>query len=188
LFSGLFSLGQTPCNYQNGNECPISDMSDSLRKVNNVYPGGDTRCYYNPYLFQVQKGRNADANNLIIFFKAVGCAPITISMTRFVFQLKNMANTVSSSARMSPGGFLQRSADNPFADWTVVTVGYCTGDVGIGDRVTDDGLVQFNGRNNVKAVLSWVYANIPSPDRLLLAGASAGSFSLKFWANPIIQH
>jgi hypothetical protein len=89
---------------------------------------------------------------------------------------------------MTNGGILQRSANNPFADWTSVIVGYCTGDVGIGDKVTDDGIVHFNGRRNVKAVLSWVYANIPSPGRLLLAGGSAGSFSVQFWANPIIEH
>ena len=89
---------------------------------------------------------------------------------------------------MSPFGILQGRDTNPFKDWTSVTVGYCTGDAGIGDTVTDDGLVHFNGRLNVKAVLRWVYADIPIPDRLLLTGASAGSFSVQFWATPFIQH
>jgi Pectinacetylesterase len=206
VFSGLFSLGllvlltslpggraQTRCNYTLVDECPISGMSDAFRY--HVYPGGNTRCYYstpdlpNPYYFQVLKGRNADANNLIIYFQGGGvCTHNNIDDSLCLPVEKYNGTTLSASVLKATGGFLQRGADNPFGDWTSVVVSYCTGDVGIGDTVTADGLVHFNGRNNVKTVLSWVYENIPSPDRLLLAGASAGSFSLQFWANPIIQH
>jgi Pectinacetylesterase len=205
-FSGLFSLAlliliafpgggraqtEADCFYQIGNQCPISGMADNVRY--SVFPGGDTRCFFstpdfpNPYKFQVTKGRNADENNTIIYFQGGGgCTHNGIEDSTCV-PIEENRETVSSVVFFNEG-ILKRTAENPFADWTTVIVGYCSGDVGIGDTVTADGIVHFNGRRNVKAVLQWVAANRPSPGRVLLTGDSAGAFSLQFWANRIIQY
>jgi hypothetical protein len=64
--------------------------------------------------------------------------------------------------------------------WNIVYVPYCTGDVHTGNKVTtysdDSGSVAWYHRGgvNAKAVTSWMAANLPKPEVLLLTGFSAG--------------
>ncbi|KAG7395952.1 hypothetical protein PHYBOEH_003031 [Phytophthora boehmeriae] len=82
-----------------------------------------------------------------------------------------------------------------FRDWNVVFVPYCTGDVHIGNRITEDfeseyveqlgnsqclGLnysMHMNGYNNTMAALDWALQNYPDVDNLVVAGESAGSLA-----------
>jgi hypothetical protein len=64
--------------------------------------------------------------------------------------------------------------------WNIVYVPYCTGDVHTGNKVTtysdDSGSVAWYHRGgvNAKAVTTWLAANLPKPEVLLLTGFSAG--------------
>ncbi|MBL9007683.1 MAG: esterase [Myxococcales bacterium] len=77
---------------------------------------------------------------------------------------------------------LSRSPDNPFADYNMVFVPYCTGDVHAGDAVqTYEGLgkkkvVHHKGRPNLVAFLKRVAATLPEPEKVVLSGSSAGGF------------
>ncbi|MBI5070354.1 MAG: esterase [Deltaproteobacteria bacterium] len=82
-----------------------------------------------------------------------------------------------------PGSILDRGlAGNPFADATLVFVPYCTGDIHGGDSVvtytgpSDSRVHHHVGHANVLAFLRRLAATWPSPQRLVVAGASAGGF------------
>lgn len=84
---------------------------------------------------------------------------------------------------------------NPFKGWNVVYLPYSTGDFHIGNRNANytkaDGTpftMRYNGSNNVRRSLEWIYANVNNPDKLLIAGESAGGFGSAFWAPEIARH
>jgi len=82
-----------------------------------------------------------------------------------------------------PGSILDRGlAGNPFADATLVFVPYCTGDIHGGDRLAtyvgpaETRVHHHAGHTNVLAFLRRLAATWPAPERLVVAGASAGGF------------
>jgi hypothetical protein len=92
-------------------------------------------------------------------------------------------NPASIGAKMptADGIFDRGNAENPIADWNLVYVPYCTGDVHIGDA--DDvmipgvnGMQQFKGRKNLEAFLGRLVPTFDGVDQVLLTGASAGGF------------
>jgi hypothetical protein len=80
-----------------------------------------------------------------------------------------------------PGTVLDRSlAGNPFSDWTVVFIPYCTGDVHAGDSVQDYGGTagrwQHHGLRNLQAAVGAFTAELARPARVAVVGSSAGGF------------
>lgn len=82
------------------------------------------------------------------------------------------------------GSVLDRQAANPFADYNMVFVPYCTSDVHAGDKVTTytsaNGsnmmVMHHKGRANIAAYLKRLAATIPTPEKLVVSGSSAGGF------------
>ncbi len=70
----------------------------------------------------------------------------------------------------------------PTQNWTMVYIGYCTGDVHVGNavRVLTDAdpanprVQYFRGLANVQAAAEWLKQNLPRPTQLLVTGFSAG--------------
>ena len=76
------------------------------------------------------------------------------------------------------GVFDATNPENPIADWSIVYVPYCTGDVHLGDTETvysDTVTIDHNGFNNADFGLQTVVADYPDVEQLLVAGSSAGS-------------
>ncbi len=97
--------------------------------------------------------------------------------------------------RATADGILKSdNADNPFADWNVVYLPYCTADFHTGTTTTtfpyDDSSVtiHFSGRQNVTEALDWIYANYTQPPKLLVSGESAGAFGSILWTPTIANH
>lgn len=66
---------------------------------------------------------------------------------------------------------------NPFADWSMVYVPYCTGDVHIGDRSTEYGpdlTVEHNGFVNASHGLDFLVDEFPDATEVFVTGSSAG--------------
>ncbi len=77
------------------------------------------------------------------------------------------------------------SEHNPFRDWNFLVIPYTTGDFHVGNRdvpYTDvDGQPQIlhcHGAANVTAAMTVCKEYFPAPDRLLIAGDSAGAFAV----------
>jgi len=85
--------------------------------------------------------------------------------------------------------FDKGQADNPFKDFTIVNVVYCSGDMFVANqtRSWNGAKVKQVGAVNTEAVLAWTQANLPSVDSLVLSGSSAGSLGLQMgWASTIL--
>jgi hypothetical protein len=82
------------------------------------------------------------------------------------------------------GMFLVNDERNPVRDWSFIYVPYCTGDVHLGSNTThyrdvdsgEDFEIRHRGADNFRVVLAWARANMATPQRLLVAGSSAGAY------------
>jgi hypothetical protein len=83
---------------------------------------------------------------------------------------------------------------NPFRDWNVVYIPYCTGDLHMGHstrqyRTGNTSMeVHHNGRVNSAKALEWMYKNIASPAKIVVSGESAGAYGSAFWAPAVADH
>jgi hypothetical protein len=80
------------------------------------------------------------------------------------------------------GSVLDRAAPNPFANYNLVFVPYCTGDIHAGDNVitytsgTDQKVFHHKGRANVLSYLTRIAATVPAGGKVVVSGSSAGGF------------
>jgi hypothetical protein len=76
--------------------------------------------------------------------------------------------------------YLDRSnPDNPFKDFSMIYVPYCTGDLHAGDRAdvtVDEEVRQFHGFRNMTAFLDRIVPTFPDAERVIITGISAGGF------------
>ncbi|WP_225410183.1 pectinacetylesterase family protein [Stigmatella hybrida] len=129
---------------------------------------------------------SADSKNLVIYFSGGGacwdattCLETNSSLhgpfTEFVFNIVKGASF--------KGSILDRTlARNPYQDWNLFFIPYCTGDLHIGDadQVYTSGAVtrtiRHRGLANTKAFLARIAATVPEPEQVLVTGSSAGGF------------
>lgn len=83
-------------------------------------------------------------------------------------------------------------ADNPVKDWNQVYLPYCDGGLHSSDANNDydnDGIVETpqRGLHNLSAALDVAVTNFPSPNRILLTGASGGGYGTTF-ALALVRH
>lgn len=93
---------------------------------------------------------------------------------------KGPAEFAEAIASKGDKGIFSDRASNPFAEWNVVYVPYCTGDVHAGNnpngQVDRHPRQRFVGRNNIDLVLDDLEAFVPRMRRFVLAGHSAGGY------------
>jgi hypothetical protein len=138
-----------------------------------VVPGGDCRCADgSEFSFWV---REASRERVVLYlqdggacFSAETCAPE-----------RDLYNTKIEEGPTREGGIFDfADARNPFADYSVVYVPYCTGDVFVGDATREyaPGLtVHHNGYVNGTAALDHLAATFPGATEVVVIGESAGS-------------
>lgn len=128
--------------------------------------------------------RHADPTKVVFFlegggacFSAETCGPDSDTYKREVGE---------PIATTNPQGIFKFSApENPFADWSVVFVPYCTGDVHIGNKTMDYGdgvVVEHKGYVNATTALEQMAATFPDATELVVAGESAGSVPTPLYA------
>ncbi len=83
---------------------------------------------------------------------------------------------------------------NPFKDWSFVVVTYATGDFHVGDSEfpykAEDGseqILHFHGHKNFVEAMKVARKHFPYPDKLLIAGNSAGAFAVPALAGEIVE-
>ena len=91
-------------------------------------------------------------------------------------------------------GITEISGRNPFSDWSFIVIAYSTGDFHTGDSefeyASDDGsrrILYFHGKRNVEESLKCAKEFFPDPERLLIAGDSAGGFAVPANAGKIAE-
>ena len=145
-----------------------------------IAPGGATTCALNtPYSFFHRDG--PDPSRLLIYFQGGGACWDWVSCSG-TFDSRVDADEVSGFR----GIFDRGNPENPFRDFSMIFVPYCTGDVHIGDasrKYGDDAAarpVAHRGSRNVEAVLAWLAAQKRTPQTVVVTGTSAGSYGALF--------
>lgn len=178
------------------------EMTDN--DLHTVALGGKTACSNgSPYAIFARKGKS---DNLIIHFSGGGAcwdsatcaAPITY-MSLFDnntgdLQSFFLPEIYRAVPKLITGLLSGDAAENPFKDWNVVFIPYCTGDLHVGNVTTtysNNGKkfeLRHNGRNNSLAALDWVFRNFETPGKILVSGESAGAWASAFWTPAVAQH
>jgi hypothetical protein len=124
--------------------------------------------------------RDGSSNNLMIFLQGGGfCAP-------------NICEAVEVGIPFIPFGILNpNDPQNPVANYDVGYVPYCDGSMMSGDNEVDsdgDGVNDrfFKGLQNLSASLDVIFQNFPSPEKIVLAGNSAGGYAVHI-ALPLVR-
>lgn len=148
-----------------------------------IRPGGSTRCAFDtPFHFYYREGTSP--SRLLVYFQGGGACWGWVSCS-------GMFDTAVTDGELNGLGGIFDSAnpENPFRDHAVVFIPYCTGDVHVGDTIASYGEASWNprpvrhrGYENVRAVLDWLSERLPRPDRVVVAGASAGAYGALFHA------
>ncbi|MFT6820456.1 MAG: hypothetical protein ACJATT_004284 [Myxococcota bacterium] len=147
--------------------------------------------------------READPTKLLVYFQGGGACwnGETCSQERIGSYRPVIGDTDPAD---SDGIFALDNPSNPFADYSMVFVSYCTGDVHLGDsEVTyhvsaahadqelDEGqdpaahsvTIQHKGHHNAMTVLAWTYAQFEAADTIFVAGSSAGSIPSPYFGS-----
>ncbi len=95
---------------------------------------------------------------------------------------------------LSRHGLGNDDENNPFKDWSIVVIAYGSGDFhcGAGDfqYVDEDGnnaVLHHHGYINFTAVMKKIKTMIAKPDKLLIAGFSAGAFGVSLLSDDIVD-
>ena len=144
--------------------------------------GPDTNCAFGtPYRFFYRPG--ADASRLLIYFQGGGACWDWVSCSGMFDP--SVERTELAEYR---GIFDGANPANPFQDFATLFVPYCTGDVHVGAAERTYGeevgarAVSHSGALNVDYALQWLQTRIVAPQRIVVAGASAGAYGAVFHA------
>lgn len=124
--------------------------------------------------------RDGSSNNLLIFLQGGGfCAP-------------TVCQAVETGIPLIPFGILSPfDIQNPVKDYDLGYLPYCDGSSFMGDNEVDsdgDGTNDrfFRGIQNLSASLDVIVKTFPNPDKIVLAGNSAGGFAVQA-ALPLVR-
>lgn len=161
-------------------------------------PGGETICSGGtPYAFY---SRQTGSDKLLFYFQPGGgcvageaCDPKRPTLFDPSVVIPGDPSTRSGTfwdSSDSPVGqkgiFDLTEARNPFADYNMIYVPYCSGDLHLGNR--DNNGVHHRGFVNATSALEWAFAHIPTASRVMVTGSSAGGLAAPFYAGPIARH
>mmetsp|Transcript_104532 Transcript_104532/g.262040 ORF Transcript_104532/g.262040 Transcript_104532/m.262040 type:complete len:537 (+) Transcript_104532:67-1677(+) len=163
--------------------CPLCQMDGPTF----VFPGGKTRCIFTeskPFRFKVIPG---DAKKLLLNFQGGGAC-----LTKKTTTPAQNTMCIAHPLDFDVAGIFNRSIpENPYKDWTVLDVFYCSGDMFIGNMTrnytdNDEPVVQ-HGYWNAKSAVDWAVEQFPELDSLAVTGSSAGCGGVMFWADYIFK-
>ena len=154
-------------------------------------PGGETACSDgSPYRFFVHPG---DPAKLLVEFEGGGACWSALTCQLDVYTRRITTDPESARQQGQLQGIYDRSnPENPFRDFTHVYVPYCTGDLHWGN-VTQNYpgaqgpyTIRHKGAVNAAAALSWASSNVIAPQKLAVAGCSAGGYGATLWAAQLL--
>ena len=168
----------------------FDDLEDGW---NRLIPGGDTACALGGrYEFYVRPGAR---DRLLLFLDGGGgcasretCEPDDDAP--YTLQIEQQR-----SPELRTGIFDLQEPRNPFSEFSMVIVPYCTGDVHLGTRVhtyeSSDGseplVIRHLGHINATTVIEWIGANFEDPSSIVVTGLSAGGVATPFYADVLAR-
>ena len=129
-------------------------------------------------------------NNLVVYFEGGGACWKTMNCIYYSTTNTGVRATFDSLSETDGIGAVD-NPDNPFRDWNIVYIPYCTGDVHSGAKDYDypDDLgfhllpdfdhfrIRHRGKVNFRVVLQWIQDTFTTaPDKIFVTGSSAGAY------------
>jgi hypothetical protein len=145
-----------------------------------VEPGGDCLCADgSTFRFWVRRG---DPRKVLFFYRAGGAcwSAATCAKDGSDGTAKLYSASIDEHPSRWSGVLDLTDRRNPFADWTIVYVPYCTGDVFAGNATTTyaPGLtVHHKGYVDGRAAVDYAASKFPHASQVVVAGVSAGSLT-----------
>jgi hypothetical protein len=137
--------------------------------------GADCMCADgSPYTFSTRSG---DPSKVVVYFQGGGACYNEAACDFETGSYKPTTGPDDHPSNDGAGIWDVSNPANPFTDWTVVFMPYCTGDIFRGDAeaVYSDALtIQHRGGVNARHAVDYVSAELPTAERILVTGSSAG--------------
>ena len=208
LLVGLLTLASAGCQTEAAQEESAEPdvLANLVEGWNTVSPGEGTTCSDgSDYRFFARKG---DPSKLMVYLQGGGgCWTAgTCDREGNPTYTTTAPPTLRSPAGADPeegalhGALAFGHPENPFSDYSVVFVPYCTGDVHLGNRTasytvaaTDESperevTVEHKGFTNGMAALAWTYEAFQSPETIFVTGSSAGAIPSPAYARVLKDH
>jgi hypothetical protein len=153
-----------------------------------IVPGGDCQCSDgSQFSFWVRK---ANPMKVLFYFQGGGACWSAETCARDGSdggeEMYNPALGPGGDSPTQRGGIFDFDDErNPFADYSVVYVPYCTGDAHLGNATTEyapDLTIQHKGYVNGTAALDHLAATFPGATDVVVAGVSAGAAATPLYA------
>ena len=127
-----------------------------------------------PYMFFARKG---SSNNVLMYYQGGGACWNAASCYT-AGTCKRVATSDDNPDLVGTGFGDYNNPENPFYDWSVVFVSYCSCDVHWGDNTLNygPGTARHRGRINAMVAEKFAREHFVNPDRVLVTGSSAGSY------------
>jgi len=151
------------------------------------YPGVGSlnpRCSFNTdYHYFVKRG---SVNKLVMYYQGGGaCWSYNTCIGLGTFD-KDVNPAGSDNPNNTTTGFGDlTNPDNPFKDWHIVFVSYCTGDIHFGDSQpfyagAMGNSVRHRGWQNARVAEKWAREHFVAPEEVFVTGSSAGAYGAFF--------
>ena len=133
-----------------------------------------------PYYFFAKRGT---LNKLVMYYEGGGACWDSATCG---FPSCDVSVDPSPTGSDNPNNFHVGFADlsnvnNPFKDWSIVFVSYCSCDVHFGDSARDyPPHVEHRGYQNSRVVEKWAREHFVNPDEVFVTGSSAGAYGAWF--------
>ena len=138
-----------------------------------------------PYSFFVKRG---SVNKLLVYYQGGGACWEQLTCG---IPVCDADVTPGDSPNNATTGFADQSNPaNPFRDWNVVFVSYCSCDIHFGDAAQDYSNtdpahpvhIEHRGFQNARSAEKWAREHFLSPDQIFVTGSSAGAYGAWFHA------
>ncbi|MEW6271052.1 MAG: pectin acetylesterase-family hydrolase [Thermodesulfobacteriota bacterium] len=133
-----------------------------------------------PYHFFVKRG---SVNKLLMYYQGGGACWEQLTCAVPVCDTSVNPNGGDNPNNQSSGFADRSNPANPFRDWSIVFVSYCSCDIHFGDAAQDYPLhVEHRGYQNARVVEKWAREHFLDPEEVFVTGSSAGAYGAWFHA------